>query len=279
MTRVLVTGAGGRLGRELVRVFEDRGCDVVGAARAALDIGDRDATVGAITALHPDIVVNAAAQADVDRCETDADGAYRVNALGVRHVADGARRVGAHVVHISTDYVFDGKTDRPYVEWDPCDPVQVYGRTKRGGELEVDPGSAIVRTTWLFGATGGIPQMVLRLAAGDGQLRFIDDQLACPTAVDDVAAKIAELASARLPGTFHVTNQGATTPFDLAQATLRAAGKDPARVEPVSTAAYGRPVARPARSDLDNAALRLGGIPLLPDHHEPLERLVKELIS
>lgn len=277
--RILITGGGGRLGRELVRAFEGSGRDVVAADHTALDIGDRDATVGAITSLRPDIVVNAAARADVDACESDPDGAYLVNALGVRNVADGARRVGAHVVHISTDYVFDGATDRPYVEWDTCNPVQVYGRSKLAGEFEIDPGSAIVRTTWLFGRTGGMVKLVLGLAAKPGTLRFIDDQLACPTAVDDLAAKVRDLALARLPGTFHVTNGGATTPFDLAREVMAAAGMDPARVEPVSTAAYGRSVPRPPRSDLDNAALRLSGIPLLPDHRESLDRLVKELIS
>lgn len=274
---ILVTGAGGQLGRALLAALDGR--DVIAADHAALDVGDRDAVVGAITSLRPDVIVHAAAWTDVDACESDPDRALRVNAMGTRHVADGARRVGAHVVALSTDYVFDGDTARPYVEWDTCNPLSVYGRSKRGGELELDPGSAVVRTTWVFSRTGGLVPAILRLAAGDGDsaLRFVDDQLACPTAADDLAAMVAELALSRRPGTFHVTNQGATTPYDLARETLRLAGHDPDRVERITTAELGRPAPRPARSDLDNAALRALGIPLLADHREPLERLVKEL--
>lgn len=275
--RILVTGAGGQLGRALVDAFAPS--DVVAADRAALDVGDRDAVVGAICSLHPNVIVHAAAWTDVDACEADPDRAFRVNALGTRHVMDGARRVGAHVVALSTDYVFDGDTDRPYVEWDTCNPLSVYGRSKRAGELEIDPGSTIVRTTWVYGATGGLVPTILRLASGDGTLSFVDDQLACPTAVDDLASAVRDLSLARLPGTFHVTNQGATTPYDLARATLELAGDDPDRVVRVTTKDLGRPAPRPARSDLDNAALRLSGLPLLPHHREPLERLVKELTS
>jgi dTDP-4-dehydrorhamnose reductase len=275
--KVLVTGAGGQLGRELVTAFE--GCDVVAADRAALDVGDRDAVVGAITALRPDVIVHAAAWTDVDGCEADPDRAYRDNAMSTRHVCDGARRVGAHVVTLSTDYVFDGKTDRPYVEWDVCNPLSVYGLSKRAGELEVDPAYAIVRTTWVFSGTSGLVQAIVRLGRGEGQLRFVDDNYACPTSAADLALAVHDLAVARLPGIFHVTNQGATTPYDLARETMRLAGEDPDRVVAVSSTELGRAAVRPARSDLDNAAMRLSGLPLLPDHREPLERLVKELVT
>jgi dTDP-4-dehydrorhamnose reductase len=275
--KVLVTGAGGQLGRELVTAFGGRGREVIAADHAALDVGDRDAAVGAITALQPDLIVHPAAWADVDGCEGDPDRAYRVNAMGVRHVADGARRVGAHVVAISTDYVFDGETDRAYVEWDACNPLSVYGRSKRAGELEVDPGWSIIRTTWLFGRDTGLVRTILDLAATRPELRFAHDQLACPTSVTDLAPMIRDLALGRLPGIFHVTNGGATSPYDLACAVMAAAGHDTDRVRPVRASELGRLAPRPPRSDLDNAALRLSGIPLLPDHHEPVERLVKEL--
>jgi dTDP-4-dehydrorhamnose reductase len=225
------------------------------------------------------VVVHAAAWTDVDACEADPDRAFRDNALGTRHVVEGARLVGAHVVALSTDYVFDGTTDRPYVEWDRCNPISVYGRSKRAGELEVDPGSAIVRTTWVFSEQAGLVPAILRLAAGDGPLRFVDDQLACPTYVGDLASVVRDIALSRRSGTFHVTNQGATTPYQLARETLRLAGEDPERVVPVTSEELGRAAPRPARSDLDNAAMRLSGMALLPDHREPLERLVKELTS
>lgn len=279
--RILVTGAGGQLGRELVPLLDGPSRDVIAATRADLDVADRDAVVGAITALQPDIVLAVGAWTDVDRCEADHERAYRVNALGARHVADGARRVGAHVVLVSTDYVFDGTLDRPYVEWDAPNPQSVYGRSKRAAELEMDPGWAVVRTSWLFGRHGAnIVKTILRLAReSDGELRFVDDQRGCPTSAADLAGVLATLATARLPGTFHVTNQGVTTWAGLARSVLADAGFDPARVVPVSTAALGRPAPRPANSVLDNLALRGVGIPQPPDHHEPLERLVKELID
>jgi len=273
-----VTGAGGQLGRALVAAFGDER-DVIAADRATLDVGDRHAVVGAITALQPDVVVHAAAYTDVDGCESEVDRAFRVNAMGCRWVADGARRVGAHVVAISTDYVFDGVTDRPYVEWDACNPLSVYGRSKRAGEVEIDPASTIVRTTWVWGREQGLVPAILRLAAGQGTLRFVDDQLACSSFVEDVAVVVRDLALARLPGTYHVTNAGAITPYALARDTMRLAGEDPDRVVRVTTAELGRPAPRPARSDLDNAALRLAGLPPLPHHQEPLERLVKELTA
>lgn len=279
MTLVLVTGAGGQLGRAVVAALEHPGRDVVAADRAALDVGDRDAVVGAITHLRPDVVIHTAAMTDVDGCESDPDRAYRVNAMGTRHVADGARRVGAHVVAISSDHVFDGDTDRPYLEWDPCNPLSVYGSSKRAGELEVDPGSAVVRTTWVFSRTAGLVQAIVRLAKGDGVLRFVDDSFACPTSAEDLASAVSEIALSRLPGTFHVTNQGGTTPYDLARRVVALAGEDPARVVAVTSEELGRAAPRPARSDLDNAAMRLSGLPLLPDHREPVERLVKELVA
>ena len=278
MTRVLVTGAGGQLGRELVEAFA--GHDVVAAGHDRLDVGDRDAVLAAITSLRPELVVHAAAWTAVDACEADPDRARRVNALGTRHVADGARRVGAHVVYVSTDYVFDGTKDEPYDEWDEPAPASVYGRTKRGGELELDPAWSVVRTSWVFGRHGGnFVKTVLRLAAEPGELRMVEDQRGCPTSAADLAAVVRLLAVSRLPGVFHVTNQGPTTWCQLARDVVTLAGGDPARVVGITSEELSRPAPRPANSVLDNAALRLTGIPLPSDHHDPLEQLVKELTS
>jgi len=197
-------------------------------------------------------------------------------------VADAARRVGARVTYLSTDYVFDGTKAGPYDEWDAPNPRSVYGRSKRAGELELDPDATVVRTSWVFGAHGGnMVKTVLRLAGQPGELRFVDDQRGCPTAAADLAGVVRHLVTARLPGTFHVTNQGATTWYRFARDIVEAAGHDPARVVPVGTADLDppRPAPRPANGVLDNAALRLMGLPVLPDHHEPMARLVKELLS
>ena len=276
--RVLITGAGGQLGHDLLRAFT--GHEVVGTTHGQLDVADRDAVLATITELRPDAVVHAGAWTDVDGCETDPDRAFRVNALGTRHVVEGARLAGARVCYLSTDYVFDGTGDRPWVEWDAPAPLSVYGRSKLGGERELDPGATVVRTSWVCGAHGrNFVKTILRAAAERDELTVVDDQHGCPTFTSDLAGAIVRLVVARLPGTFHVTNQGATTWFDFARAIVAAAGFDPAKVRPIATADLHppRPAPRPANSVLDNAALRLSGIPLLPDWHEPLDRLLKEL--
>jgi dTDP-4-dehydrorhamnose reductase len=278
--RVLLTGAGGQLGRELLEAFE--GHAVLAATHQQLDVADRDAVLQACGGFGPDVVVHAAAWTDVDGCEGDPDRASRVNALGTRHVAEGARLAGARVCYLSSDYVFDGAAGRPYTEWDRPNPLSAYGRSKLGGERELDPGATVVRTSWLCGRHGNnMVKTVLRLASERERLAFVDDQHGCPTFAGDLAAMVRALVVARRPGLFHVTNQGATTWFGLARAVLEAAGLDPERVEPVSTDMLRppRPAPRPRYSVLDNAALRLSGLPLLADWREPLERLVKELTA
>jgi len=277
--RVLITGAGGQLGTELVEAFGD-GWEVVACDRAILDVADREPVLAALCSTGPDVVVHAAAWTDVDGCEIDPDRAFRVNALGTRHVVEGARLVGARVCYLSTDYVFGGDLDRPYVEWDRPDPRSVYGRSKLAGEAELHPGDTIVRTSWVCGRTGpNFLKTVLRRAAAGQPLRVVDDQHGCPTFADDLAGMVRHLVGGRRRGVFHVTNQGPTTWYRFASDIVAAAGFDPALVTPIRTPELDppRPAPRPANSVLDNAALRLSGIPLLADHHEPLERLVKEL--
>ncbi len=277
--RVLVTGAGGQLGHDLVRACGEAGDEVTACDHAALDLADRDSVAQAITAVAPDVVVNAGAWTAVDDCEADPDKAWRVNALGVRWVAEAARRVGAHVVHVSTDYVVDGTKPTAYVEWDAPNPQSAYGRSKLGGELEVDPASAVVRTAWVCGAHGGnMVKTVLKRAARP-ELAFVDDQRGSPSFTADLAVGIRRLAVARVPGTYHVTNQGDTTWYGFVRDILEAAGQDPGKVRPITTAELDppRPAPRPANSVLDNAALRLGGFPLLPHYRDSLGRLLSEL--
>lgn len=279
--RVLVTGAGGQLGRDLVRAFGERH-EVVACTRAELDLASRDSVLAAITSVRPDTVVHAGAWTDVDGCETDPDRAFRVNALGTRWVVEAARLGGARVIYISTDYVFDGTARVPYREWDPPNPLSVYGRSKLGGERELHAGDTIVRTSWLCGAHGkNFVTTMLRLATERETVRVVDDQHGCPTFTADLAEAVRHLAVMRAPGVFHVTNQGATSWWGFARAIFAAAGHDPDRVVPIRTAELDppRPAPRPAWSVLDNAALRLADLPLLPDWHEPLERLVKELTA
>jgi dTDP-4-dehydrorhamnose reductase len=280
--RVLLTGAGGQLGHELVSAFSGSGHDLVSCDRSMLDVTDREHVVQAIGRVGPDAVVHAAAWTDVDGCEADPDRAFAVNALGTRHVAEAARLTGARVCYVSTDYVFDGSAGRPYTEWDSPNPLSVYGRSKLGGEAVLGPTDTVVRTSWVCGRHGrNFVKTVLARARQGQQLTVVDDQHGCPTFADDLAGAVCRLVTARLPGTFHVTNQGPTTWYGFARDVVAAAGLDAGLVSPVATKELQPPrrAPRPAYAVLDNAALRLSGERLLPDHHEPLERLVKELTS
>ncbi|GIU83762.1 MAG: NAD(P)-dependent oxidoreductase [Acidimicrobiales bacterium] len=282
--RVVVTGAAGQLGSELVREFADY--DLLALDRAAVDVTDRDQVFGAILSSQPDVVVHPAAWTDVDGCELDPDRAYKVNALGTRLVSQAAALAGAHIVYVSTDYVFDGTKADPYHEWDQPNPLSVYGRSKLAGEREAlemaGPRACVVRTSWVCGRVGrNMVKTVLRLASEAGPLRFVDDQRGCPTFAEDLAHKIRQLAVARVAGVVHVTNQGAVSWYEFARAVLEAAGQDPDRVEPIKTADLDppRPAPRPANSVLRNFVLEQMGFGLLPEFGESLERLVVQLLA
>jgi len=281
--RIFLTGAAGQLGRELVAAFaghEVLGVDIVGDV--SVDITDRDALLAAVTSFGPDAVVHPAAFTAVDLCESEPDKAFQVNVIGTRNIAEAARRVGAPVTYVSTDYVFDGTKDTPYLEWDQPNPQSVYGLSKLAGERELDPGSTIARTSWVCGYHGSnMVKTILRLSREHETLSFVDDQRGHPTFSDDLARAIVRLVVDRRPGLFHVTNQGAVSWFEFAQAVLEASGQDPSRVHPISTADLDppRPAPRPANSVLDNAALRLSGLPLLPHYRETLDRLVGRLTA
>jgi dTDP-4-dehydrorhamnose reductase len=287
--RLLVTGAGGQLGHDLVLHATARGDDVVGADRTAIDVTDRDAVLGAITSLRPDAVVNCAAWTAVDACESDPERAFAANAVAVRWIAEACHRVGAHLVTVSTDYVFDGALDRPYHEWDATSPLGVYGRSKLAGEheaLALGASAAVVRTSWVCGEHGAnMVKTIMRLVAGGddtpGRLAFVDDQRGHPTMTADLAPVLRRLALDRRSGVHHVTNQGVVSWFEFAQAVVSAMGRHPELVRPIATAELDppRPAPRPANSVLDNAVLRAAGIPLLRDFREPLAELVAVLTA
>jgi dTDP-4-dehydrorhamnose reductase len=279
--RVLVTGAGGQMGTDLVAHCVESGDDVVAVDHRALDVGDRDQAIGLVTTTRPDVIVNLAAWTAVDACEGDADKAFRNNAMAVRWLREAAELSGSHLVQISTDYVFDGTLDRPYHEWDAPNPQSVYGASKLAGEREAGPEATIVRTSWVSGAGGGgnIVKTVLRLVADGSRLAFVDDQRGCPTFAADLAPLVRRLAVDRRRGVYHATNQGAVSWYEFVRDIVAAAGRDPDVVEAISTAELDppRPAPRPANSVLDHRALRTAGLPVLRHYGEPLAELVAEL--
>lgn len=283
--RVLVTGAAGQLGRDTVLACEAAGDTVFGFDRSQLDVTDRDAVLGAITSLRPDAVIHGAAWTAVDHCEGDPDRAFTANAVAVRHVAEACHRVGAHLVHISTDYVFDGSLARPYHEWDTPNPASVYGASKLAGEREalaLGPDAAVVRTSWICGEHGAnMVKTVLRLVDTNPTLSFVSDQVGHPTFAADLAPMLRRLAIDRRSGVHHLTNQGAVSWHEFVQAIVAGVGRDPGMVLPILTADLQppRPAPRPANSVLDNAVARLGGLPPMRDFHEPLAELLARLTA
>jgi dTDP-4-dehydrorhamnose reductase len=278
--RVLVTGAGGQLGREVVDAFA--GHDVVPSDQPVVDVGDREQVLQFVGTVRPDVVVHTAAWTDVDACESDPDRAFRVNALGTRNVVEASRLVSARVCYVSTDYVFDGTAGRPYTEWDVPNPVSVYGRSKLGGEAELGPQDLLVRTSWLAGRHGhNFVKTVLDRARRRAELEVVDDQHGCFTLASDLAAMIRRLVVEHRSGVYHVTNQGPTTWYRLACDAIAIAGLDTGLVKPIDTSEMDppRPAARPAFGVLDNAALRLSGSGLLPDHRDALRRLLPAILN
>ena len=280
--KVLVTGAGGQLGADVVAHCLAAGDEVFAADRAGLDITDRSAVRKIVAGARPDAVINTAAYTAVDACETNVDHATAVNATAVRSIAEACDEIGARLVHVSTDYVFDGTLDRPYREDDATNPRSVYGKTKLAGELAAGSDAAIARTSWVCGAHGNnMVKLVLRLAEETTELAFVDDQRGCPTFTADLAPALRRLAFDRRSGIHHLTNQRAVSWYEFVREILDVAGYEPDHVRPISTSDLDppRPAPRPANSALDNAVWRDAGLPMLRDFRAPLAELVVELKS
>ena len=265
--KAFVAGSAGQLGSALVRTLGD---GVVWAGgREALDVRDADAVLREVRAARPDVVINGTAYNKVDAAETETVEALAVNAAGPGHLARAAREVGATVVHVSTDYVFDGTKGAPYEEDDAPHPLSVYGVSKLAGEMMVAASGAaflIVRTSAVFasggsrGKGGSFVERILARARAGEPLRVVDDQVLSPTYAPDLAAAIVALLEARARGLFHVTGDGATSWHGFAVAALRCAGVE-APVRAVKAKEFGAPAARPAYSVLSNRRYREMGLP------------------
>jgi dTDP-4-dehydrorhamnose reductase len=270
--RLLVVGAAGMLGRDLLAAAERAGHEPVGVDLPEIDITDSAATTALVGEIRPDVIVNCAAWTDVDGAEADEEAAARVNAEGAGNVAAAGATAGAHVISISTDYSFDGTATQPYVESSPTSPLGAYGRTKLAGELAVSeaatPDFAIVRTSWLFGPHGkNFVDTMLRLGAERDEVSVVDDQIGCPTYAGHLAAALVDIAERRLTGIVHCAGGGQCTWHDLTVAAFERTGTD-CEVKRVSTAEFGRPAPRPAYSVLRSER---ADAPRLPDWQEGLE--------
>ncbi len=270
--RLLITGAGGMLATDVVAAASARGHEVVGLGRDRLDVSVREAVLDAVVRERPDAVINCAAYTNVDGAEADPDAAAAVNAAGAGFVAQAAAAVGAWVLHVSTDYVFDGEKGTPYLESDPTGPRSVYGSTKLLGEravaLAAPDTHTIVRTSWLFGVAGHcFPATMLRLASERDLLTVVDDQVGCPTFTGHLAQALVELADGEPQrGIMHVAAAGEGSWYDFAVEIMREADVN-VEVRPCSTAAFPRPARRPAYSVLRSER---AGAPVLPDWHDGL---------
>jgi len=271
--RILVTGAAGQLGQALRGVLEPRH-EVAWTDREELDVRDLSAVRAFVREQRPAAIVHLAALTDVDGCERHPEIAFEVNSLGGRYTALAAREAGARLLLVSSDYVFDGRLERPYREYDNPDPVNVYGWSKLHAERalrELGGDSVIVRTSGLFGAGGrNFPEAILQATRSGAAVEVVRDQICRPTYAPHLAAAIGLMLEARNPGTYHVASAGEASWFEFARAVVAAAGRDPALVIPITSDRLGRPARRPAQSVLDTRAYELTFGQVLPSWSEGL---------
>lgn len=294
-TRVLVTGAAGQVGVDLMDVlrgvtplggdetFQPDGRPIsagefepVGLTRGELDVTDGDRVAALVSEVRPDVIVHLAAYTAVDRAEGDVDACFNVNEQGTLNMSRGAQNVGAHLITISTDYVFDGEKGEAYVEYDEAHPLNVYGASKREGELHCGSNDTIVRTSWVMGVRGkNVVHTIADRAVSGENVRFVDDQMGTVTASSDLARALATLVRARPGGIWHVANSGATTWFTIAAYVGSLLGRGEDFATPIASRELGgsQVATRPARSDLSTGKFS-ASFAALPLWRDGVSRLV-----
>lgn len=289
MKKILVTGCNGQLGRAVRKEYAGEevtfiNTDVTeGEGVLALDITDVDAVMELVRREKPDVIINCAAHTNVDLCEKQWDSAYRINAIGPRNLSIAARAVGAKMIHVSTDYVFEGNGTRPYTEFDAPNPISAYGKTKLEGERFVQAFADryfILRTAWLYGEGKNFVKTMLRLAETHDEVSVVDDQVGSPTSAVELARMIHYLEKTDNYGIFHATCEGDTNWADFAETIFKKAGKV-TKVRHVSSEEYAKmnpaSAKRPAYSILDNYMLRLTGDYRMADWQDALDEYMKTL--
>lgn len=292
--RVLVTGPEGQVARSIAELGSRRGHDVVTIGRPVLDLaGNSDDIIAAIEAERPEVIVSAAAYTAVDKAESEPDLAYAINHRGAAAIASAARKMSVPLIHISTDYVFDGSKQSPYVEEDVTGPTSVYGSSKLAGERSVlaeHENCAILRTAWVYSPFGSnFVKTMLRLAADREEVRVVADQRGNPTSALDIADAVLSVASNLLAssdpekrGVFHLTSPGEASWAEFAEEIFRlsqSAGGPTAAVKPITTAEYPTPAIRPANSRLNSKRLaRVHGVELT-DWRNSLNQVIEHLLA
>lgn len=288
MKKLLVTGCNGQLGRAINKEYAGEditfiNTDVAGGEGITpLDITDVAAVLALVEKTKPDVIINCAAHTNVDACETQWDLAYQINAIGPRNLSIASERVGAKLIHVSTDYVFPGTSPKPLTEFDPVGPISAYGKTKWEGENFVKEFSHrhfILRTAWLYGDGKNFVKTMLKLAETHDTITVVSDQFGSPTSAVELAKMIHFLEPTENYGTYHATCEGQCSWADFAVKIFEKAGKDTV-VKYVTTEEYNSPTKRPAYSVLDNYMLRLvaGDAFRMADWEDALDVYMKEII-
>jgi dTDP-4-dehydrorhamnose reductase len=276
----MITGAGGLLGRSMRARLTDSGWRVVALPHAQLDITDEEGVRNALAGIRPEVLINCVATADVDRCEDDPEWAYAVNATGPRFLARACREVGAEIVHVSTDYVFEGSKPGFYTQEDEPNSPSVYGKSKLAGEHAVREEAErfyIVRTSWLFGAGGkNFGSRVIEYARRGGTLKGVVDQTSIPTYAPDLAGRIEEIIELRAHALYQVTSTGPTTWFEFAREALDLAGLAEVQIEPVTRADLNQRAQRPHNSAMRCLVSEKLGLPPLRHWKDALLEFVRE---
>lgn len=282
--RIMITGAQGMLGHDLVEVFSKlNSIDLYFFGRTELDITNLNRVLEVTNEVQPQVIINAAAYTNVDECETSVDLAYQVNAIGPRNLAVAANRHQASLVHFSTDYVFPGDAVSPYREFDFIQPKSIYGKSKWAGEeliRSLCPRHYIIRTSWLYGVHGkNFVTTMLKLASSQPVIKVVNDQVGSPTYTWDLATGVANLLSLNHAyGTYHLSNSGTCSWYDFAKEIFALRGLE-VTVEPITTEVLARPAPRPAYSVLDHQLWRLSGLAPLRSYRLALEEYLEKIAN
>lgn len=278
--KVLITGANGQLGKELVDLFTEKGFEVYGFGRDKMDITNQAQVEEIVRSVKPNIVLHSAAHTKVDLAESEPEQAFLINAYGTRNVAVAAESVGAKLVYVSTDYVFDGTKDEPYNEFSPTSPLGVYGKSKLAGEQfvrDLHSKFFIVRTSWVYGKHGNnFVKTMLKLGKEKEELSVVADQIGCPTYTLDLANSILELVDTQKYGVYHISNSGSCSWYEFAQAIFEESNIN-IKVTACSTFEFQSGALRPPYSVLEHMSLKLNGFNALRDWRKGLRDFFQKL--